>query len=246
MNLHLFARVLWRFKYVVAAGFAVALLLSVLTVAKLPSLKPRTPTLYGSSATLLITQHGFPWGSAVQQFTPTGGRQAAVPAGDLDRLTALANLYVQLANSDIIRRMVAQRAVVAGKVAATQNYSISPSYYSTPLPVLTMNGTSTTPANALAITQAGVDALSDYLKGEQRSSGIAVVERVVVQELQRPRTTSVVQGTKKTLPIAVFFTVMLAVTGLAFVLENLRPRVPLMMVAGSDAESVTDRTRRSA
>ncbi len=105
MNLELFARVLWRFKYVVAGGFVVALLLAVLTVAKLPSFKPRTTTVYGSSATLLITQSGFPWGSAVQQYALPGRKgQDPVPAGDLTRLTALANLYVQLANSDVIKR----------------------------------------------------------------------------------------------------------------------------------------------
>src|SRR5215470_1393727 len=103
MDFHLFGSVLWRFRYLVAAGLVVALLLSVLTVAKLPSFAPRTPPVYASHATLLVTQTGFPWGSAVQQYSqsPTG-EGGLVPAGDLTRLTNLANLYVQLANSDLI------------------------------------------------------------------------------------------------------------------------------------------------
>jgi hypothetical protein len=246
VNLHLFARVLWRFKYVVAAGSIVALLLSILTVAELPSLKPRTPTIYGSNATLLITQPGFPWGSAVQQWAQSSRRQAAVPAGDLARLTSLANLYVQLANSDVIRQLVVRETGPQGKITAIQNYSMSPSYYSTALPIMTLTGSSTSPAKAIAVTQAGVDSLTGYLKQKQQTAGIDDTQRVVVQELQRPRTTFVVQGTKKTLPIAVFLTVMLAVTGLCFVLENLRPRVPLMVVAGNKAESSPDRARRSA
>lgn len=246
MNLHVFARVLWRFKYVVGAGFVVALILAVLTVAELPSLKPRTPTLYGSRATLLVTQSGFPWGSAVQQYARSGRSSDQVPAGDLGRLTALANLYVQIANSDVIAALVTRRATAHGTISATQNYSISPSFYSSPLPILTLTGTSTSPKNSRLVTQAGVDVLMNYLKREQDAAGIAGRERVVVQELQRPRTAFVVQGMKKTLPIVVFLTVMLAVTGLAFVLENLRPRVPLRAVARTEDEPLINSGRRSA
>src|SRR5256885_705400 len=104
MDIRLFVRVLWRFKFLVAAGFVVAVALGVLTIDKVelshgkPKLTSRTQPVYASSATLLITQSGFPWGSAVQQYAQTGTGESSVPSGDLGRLTALANLYVQLAN----------------------------------------------------------------------------------------------------------------------------------------------------
>lgn len=244
MDIRLFVRVLTRFKYLVAAGFVLALLLSVLTVAKLPSLAPRAPLKYASNATLLVTQPGFPWGSAVQQYTNGGSGSTLV--GDMGRLTGLANLYVQLANSDLIKTRVVRQSRLAGTISATQNYSFSPSLYSTALPILTITGTSDSPANAIAITRTGVDALKGYIEQQQRAASIDAQKRVVVQQLQSPRKTLVVNPTKKTLPVVVFLTVMLAVVGLAFALENLRPRAPLAAVPRVKAEPLSDRNRRSA
>jgi hypothetical protein len=255
MDLRLFGRVFWRFKYLVAGGFVLAVVLGIFTVAKpdfshgAPRLVPRTKALYGSTATLLVTQSGFPWGSAVQAYTTDGGQNSNVPAGDLGRLTALANLYVQITNSDIIKNAVARRGPAPSDISATQNYSISPSYYSTALPTLTLAGTSDTPAKALAVTQSGVDSLVNYIQQNQRAAKISDNQRVVIQELQRPDKTTVVNGTKKTLPIVVFITIMLAVTGLAFVLENLMPRLPQRpesLDASADAEPLVDGVRRSA
>jgi hypothetical protein len=247
MDIRLFARVLSRFRYLVAAGFLVAVLLSVLTVAKLPSLAPRTPPKYASTATLLVTQHGFPWGSAVQQFTNSkdaGG--APVTVGDLGRLTALANLYVQLANSDVIRTRVVRMSPVLGTVSATQNYAISPQLYSTALPMLTISGISDSPAHAITVTETGVNALKGYIEQQQQAASIDKQERVVVQVVQHPREASVINPIKKTLPVVVFLTVMLAVSGLAFALENLRPRAPLVGIPRAKTEPLSDRARRSA
>jgi hypothetical protein len=246
MDFRLYGRVLWRFRALVGAGLVLAVLLGALTVVKLPSLAPRTPYVYAGRATLLVTQPGFPWGSALQQYEQPARGQGAVPSGDLTRLTALTGLYVQLVNGDAIAKKVAQR-VPGGGVSATQNFAISPSYYSTALPILTLTGTGWTRSEALAATQAGVDVLTGYLKRQQGAADIAAQDRVVVEELQRPIKTTVVNGTKKTLPIVVFLTVMLAVIGLAFVLENLRPRPSLAAIEPTSPEQVV-RTpaRRSA
>jgi hypothetical protein len=252
MDLHLFARVIWRFKYVVLGGLLVAVVLGVMTVAKIdlsqgrPHLTPRTEPVYASAATALVTQSGFPWGSAVQQYATPNPGASPVPAGDLTRLTALTNLYVQLANSDAIRRLVATKAPRGSTITASQNYSVSPSFYSTALPILTITGTSTTRAGALATAQAGVDVLVGYLRDQQRAAGIADGQRVVLQELQSPRAVAVINGTKKTLPVVVIFTVMLAVIGLAFVLENVRPRAPIKIIAGAEVEPRLDSARRTA
>jgi DNA-binding protein Fis len=254
VNLRLFAAVLWRFKYVVAGGCAIAILLSVLSIAKVdlshgvPRLTPRTQQIYASSAALLVTQSGFPWGSAVQSYySSAGSKSSPVPAGDLNRLTALANLYVQLANSDVIKSIVARHSPAGGHlITASQNYSFSPSYYSSALPIVTINGTGTTRANAILTTQAGVDALSSYLRRQQNSARISDAQRVVLQEIQRPRLTTVMNPTKKTIPAVVFLTIMLAVVGLAFVLENLRPRANETTPLRQDVEPVVDAARRSA
>jgi len=253
VDLRLFARVLWRFKFVVGAGFVVAVFLSVLTVSKIdlshgaPKLSPRIPPLYASNATLLITQQGFPWGSAVQQFSPAqdnGGSPAMT--GDLGRLTALANLYVQIANTDTIKSVVRHTGPRGASISATQTYSFSPGFNSTPLPMITLTGTGRTRADARVASQLGVDALTGYLKNEQAAGNIAKSKRVVVQEIQPPTKVFPLKTTKKTLPIVVFLTVMLAVTGLAFVLENLRPRLPEPEVSETTAEPLISAARRSA
>jgi hypothetical protein len=169
MDIHLFSRVLWRFRVVVGAGFVLAVLLAVMTVATLkarpPYLHSRTAPIYSSSAVLLITQPGFPWGSAVQLYTTSSGDgQAPVATGDLTRLTSLANLYVQIANSDVIRALVAKKAPSTVSVLATQNYSVSPSLYSSPLPIITISARSKTKALAIADAQASAKVLVTYLK----------------------------------------------------------------------------------
>jgi hypothetical protein len=242
---------MWRFKYLVLAGCAVGLLLSILTIDKIdfshgaPHLTPRTMPIYGSAATLFVTEAGFPWGSATQPYS-TGPGGAPVPAGDIGRLTNLAGLYVQLANSDQLRVLVARHSPPGGSIAATQQYSFSPSFYSSATPLIIISGTGRSGANAVATTQAGVNALTSYIEGQQRSAGIDPARRVLIQELQRPRGAKVVNAPKKTLPIVVFLTVMLAVTGLAFALENLRPRMLGAVALKSEPEPLLDSTRRSA
>src|SRR5262249_52142794 len=174
-----------------------------LTVAKLPSLAPRVPQKYASTATLFVTQPGGPFVTATQPYTKDASG-SPVAVGDINRLTALANLYVQLANSDVIRTRIAHSTSLKGTVAASQNYSYSPQLYSPALPMLTITGTSRSPGDALALTQVGVDALKGYIEQEQGAASIANADRVVVQEVQRPHTTSVVNPTKKTLPLVVF------------------------------------------
>lgn len=252
MDVLLLGRVLWRFKFVVLGGFVLAVVLSVLTVAKIdtargaPFLVQRTAPLYSSSATLLITQSGFPWGSAVQPYTTSPG-EGPIANGDLTRLTSLANLYVQMANSDIIRRLVARKAPSTLALLASQNYSVSPSFYSTPLPIVTLAATSRTGALAVADAQASADVLKTYLKQQQNAAGIDPSKRVVVQELQAPKKAVVVNTTKKTLPAVVFLTIMLAVLGLVFVLENMRPRAAVSPVSRPEAEPLLDvGTRRTA
>ncbi len=252
MDLSLFASVIWRFKYLIVGGLVVASTLSVLTIAKVdlgagaPYLSARVAPRYASNATVLVTQPGAPWTSAVQQYRQSSSGGDSVPIGDLGRLTTLANLYVQIANSDIIKAMVARTAPAGGTVSAAQNYSFSPSYYSSALPIMTLTGTGKTRADAITTTRAGVTAMIRYLTEQQRQAGIKGEQRVVIQVLQQPHNTVVVDGPKKTLPVVVFLTVMLAVVGLAFALANVRPRVAERPAVVSDPELLVDSARRSA
>src|SRR3954453_15978062 len=105
-------RVIWRFKFLVACGFLLAILLAVLSTAKIsldhgrPALTYRQPVGWGANETLLITQHGFPEGRTIfpQAVTQTGG---TVPEyADPTRLAQLAESYAHIANSDVVRNRI--------------------------------------------------------------------------------------------------------------------------------------------
>jgi hypothetical protein len=96
MDLSLYGRVLWRFKWIAAVGFALAIVLAVLATAKVtfhgwvPSLKYRHPVQYKALALLFVTQTGFPDGRSTlgdlmrapgQTGTTTGGSQTGATTG---------------------------------------------------------------------------------------------------------------------------------------------------------------------
>ena len=234
MDFGLYARVLWRFRLLVGLGFVAAGLLAVLTVAKIspgvpPKFAARQQPTYRSVATLLLTQPGFPWGSAIQSYT-TPKDSPPVAVGDAARMTGLTNLYVALANSDAVKQLRRHLSRLKGKTTAAASYATLPSGYEVALPEMTLTGTSDSRAHATALTRAGIDAFRKYLAGQQDAAHIPKNQRVVIQALGLTPPAKV-GGPKKTLPVVVFLIVMMAVVGLALVLENIRPRVSVQPVA---------------
>lgn len=218
MDLQLFLRVIWRFRVLVAFGLVAAIGLAALSVVK-------TQVRYQSKSTLLVTQSGFPWGRAAEQFVPSGRSAApATPTGDQTRLTNLASLYSQLANSDQVHAIVAQSGPIDGQITAAP---IVPTFSSTgpTLPLLTITAVADSPRAATSLARRESAALQTYLRSHQDDAHIADSNRVLVQVLRQPGGATVAQGPKLTLPIFIFLAVMIPVIGLAFVLENLRPRI---------------------
>lgn len=230
MDLGLYARVIWRFRFVVALGLVAAIALSVLSYARVsfqggrPHLTPRQPETFGSSETLLITQGGFPWGRTSLPFTlgPDGVPQSSY--GDPSRFAGLAGLYSQFANSDDVQA-IAQR--LAG--GAPGGFAASPvrvdSSSTQTLPAVTITSVGPTPSAAIRQAQAAGEAFTRFLASNQDAANIPKSQRVMVQVLNRARAAAVVSPRKKTLPVVVFLALMAATIGLAFVLENLRPHV---------------------
>jgi hypothetical protein len=64
-----------------------------------------------------------------------------------------------------------------------------------------------------------------YVKSQQALAAIPNGDRVDLQVLQNATPPILLQPRRKTLPIVIFVAVMTAVVGLAFILENARPRV---------------------
>jgi len=117
------------------------------------------------------------------------------------------------------------------------------------LPLLSVRGIATSPEGAVVVAQRASNAFQEFLDTEQDRRAIPAEQRVVLTEVRHPTlgTTVLLEGRTKTLPIVVFLTVMLAVIGLAFILENIRPRVrPVPSeVASPQAARPARRARRS-
>jgi len=102
MDISLYGRVIWRFRWLVALGLILAIALSVLSIAKVSShgLSYRKHEIWQSSTTVLITQHGFIWGRSV---VPPSQPGATTGPG---WLSGLAELYAQFANSDQVKALM--------------------------------------------------------------------------------------------------------------------------------------------
>ena len=241
MDLHLYLRVLWRFRLLVAAGVLLAAALAVLSVYRIdfdvgPSLEYRQKEKWVSVATVLVTEPDFPLGRAVfsedvpplstdkpKKFTPEFAPSS--------RFIELANIYAELVTSDDVRRVILKDGRLPGVVQAIPVVATNGSDAS--LPMVAVRGLASTPENAVKVAQRASAGFRQYLKAEQDRGGIPGDQRVVLTEVRHPSasTTVLLEGRSKTVPIVVFLTFMLAVVGLAFILENVRPRVRAVAAA---------------
>jgi hypothetical protein len=221
MDISLYGRVLWRFRWLVAFGLLLATVLAVLSVAKVSQtgLTYRKPELWQSSSTVLLTQKGFPWGYSSLPPSQQGSSQFGGPSW----LAGLTELYAQFANSDQVRaQMLRDGASPTWKLTAAP---VIPSGSSSALPVVQLVGLAFSPKDAVRATLVGRSAFMQYVKGQQGLAAIPNSDRVDLQVLQNTTPPIVIQPRKKTLPIVIFVAVMTATIGLAFILENARPRV---------------------
>ncbi len=112
------------------------------------------------------------------------------------------------------------------------------------LPMVAVRGLSTSPEKAVVVAQRASAAFQEYLEAEQGRGGIPSEQRVVLNEVRHPSlaTAVLLEGRSKTIPIVVFLTVMLAFVGLAFILENLRPREKPVAISAEVVHTVRARS----
>jgi len=237
MDLSLYFRVFWRFRFLVGAGLLLAIGLSFLSFVKVnvngsPTLKYREQEKWTSSTTLLVQPPGFTWGET--------------SSGDLSVVNAygsLALLYARLATGDAVKRIVLRDGPIKPATIEASYVSQAPGDPNgAPLPLISI--TATAPSSRLAVSAVTrqTSAFVRYLENKQTQNGIPTRKRVRAQLVQSAQPPVLLKGRSKTLPIVVFLTVMLAVVGLAFMLENMRPRVR----AVEQEDTVLDAARRSA
>lgn len=252
MDFRLYARVVWRFRLIVAVGFVLALMLATLSVVRVGAhgVSYRRSELWSTTMRLLVTQKGFPEGRLYAQepagpgtTSPTPGQESAklgIPLADPNRFNTLAILYAELAGTDPVRRLMLRDGPIRGQVAAT---ALRDDASGVLLPLIDLVAVSTSPRAAVVLAQRTAHALDAYVAGEQRANSVPPGDRVVIQTIVQPKVPSVYQPRSKTMAIVVFLAVILASIGLAFILENLRPRVRVVPEASENQfERATRRT----
>jgi hypothetical protein len=237
VDLPLYLRVIWRFRLLVALGTSIALMLAVLTVVRVSPSSPhfayRQSQQFSSESKVFVTQQGFPWGYASPPtVTTTPQVDAAAEAkllgpkqfADPTRFPSLAVLYAYLATSDPVKRIMLRSGPIDGAIVAAP-VVVTQSGYGTTLPLVAIAATSNTPRRARALVIRATNAFRQFLETQQADNLIPSKNRVLLTVLARGDTPQLVKGRSKTLPLVVFITIITAVVGLAFLLENMRPRV---------------------
>jgi hypothetical protein len=242
MDLQLLLRVLWRFRVIVGCGLVLAFALAFLSYVKVnpsgdPKLSYRENEQWESLSTLFVTSRGFPWGSIGNPAEQAAADAAAAADGaepeeevqgnalDPVHLTALAALYVRLATSDPVLKEMRKPPAKEGTLQAFPVESTDTGR-GEPLPMVTLSAIGVSREQAVALAREHARAFVDYIEREQRRANIPLDERVVIEVVRQPGEPTLLQARKKTRPMVVFVAVMIAVMGLAFALENLRPAAP--------------------
>jgi hypothetical protein len=235
LDLALYFAVIRRFGVLIVIGAVLAVALAFLSTAKVDlkngNVSYRQSQTWTSRASLLITQTGFPWGRAILPITEPG---SATPPGkgsfaDPSRFNQLATFYARLANGDAVQQMIKRDAKAVGAIYKVGSVYAQPTSDPTSsngavLPFVDIIGIARTPRMANQLAGIGTSAFRRYLGTRQRDARIPVSERVDVQLVNSAQHATLLQGRKKTLPIVIFLAVMIMTVGVAFLLENLRPR----------------------
>ncbi len=257
MDLGLYLRVIARFWYVVVLGLALALILALVSYYRVdfhgfdgrPTLTHREQDTWRASATLMLTQRGFPWGRTTfpQKLNKETGQFYSPDFADPSRFTALAATYAQLAGSDAIRSRVSRRGLPADAtytatpvVEKLGGSSQFPQLVT--LPEVQITGTASTGRGAIAIARRASSAFRRYLVGNQNAARIPPKQRILVQTISAPAEANLASGRKPTVPIVVFLAVLVGTLALVFVLENLRPRARPRRLEAELSAAAADRS----
>ncbi|HEY7561805.1 MAG TPA: hypothetical protein VH650_06495 [Gaiellaceae bacterium] len=263
MDLHLYLRVLKRFRVVVIVGIALAAVLalsSYYTIGR-NGLTHREGQTWESAATISVDpKNYFLYGRSISPETAQALDQARAgspealteiyknldPAefADAGNLTSTAIIYLKLATSDAVINRIREDG--KGPLGGTLQTFPVLAGGETPVPMIIFDAVAPTPEAAVSLAQRHVAAFKDFVTHEQNASGIPQDERVVVNTVNAPQSATLLEDRKKTRPILIFLTGLIAVLGLAFVLENLRPRGPGGTVMKVEEDEQPVEKRRTA
>lgn len=231
-----YVRALTRYWWLLLAGLGVAAVAAIAMVYRIdfgsvpPTLEKREQLTYTASARILVTSAEAPYfrTTVTREVPGTEGEepQEVGSAPDLGTLISTANLYPILIESDEVRRIREEKAgQLPGIITTRAIYEVnSPSRFElSQVPVVEVYGSAASPRAAIGITQATVDAFMTYVQGIQNDAGLERRERILLQELERPRNAIASGGISLSLPFMVFMVISGAFVALAILLGRMFP-----------------------
>ena len=204
-----------------------------------PTVTYRSKEEWVSYSRLFVTESGFKWGSSLVQPNLKGGDQAnalgAQRAAE-DRLSTVAVIYANLITSDPVMSIIRRGGPVHGllQAAALPVQQGSDQL----LPIIQIAGFASTAHSSAEITKRATSALRQYVEDQQHVNGVPDNQRLSLELVNKAGDSKLFTPRKKTLPIVVFLTVMMATIALTFVLENLNPRVRVVEGGAASADGV--------
>jgi hypothetical protein len=245
VDLALFARVAWRFRLLVTLGLSLAFCLAFLSFVSVDfgagfKMAYRETEQWETLSTLFVTSPGSAIGSVSGK-----GTTADVQAAESARVASLTGLYMQLATTDPVIRLVERSGPLNG-IVRTFPVTSTGDGGGDPLPMITFSAVGPTPSLSYGLARRHINAFLTFLRRDQVAKGVPPEERITVEVVRQPQPPVLLQGRKKTRPIIVFLTVAIATFGLAFILENLRPRVRAVPSSDASRKVSAEPSRRTA
>jgi hypothetical protein len=252
MDLGLYLRVLWRFRALVVAGVLLSATVAFLSFVRVdldggvPKLSYRSAQTWASTSTLLVSQEGFPWGATILQ-SPVPLEPGEQPKGPLysdpSRFEGLAVLYAKFAQSDDVRTIIAEDGPLPGAYTAAPGKTDEGAY----LPFVTITGVGTAPGSARRVAARATEGFREYLVRTQEANDIPPNRRVELEVVNSPAGAALQSGRSPVKPMFILLIGLGLTVGLAFVLENLRPRAPEAVAQSAQlpAPAEVRRTARS-
>lgn len=220
-------RVIGRFKWVVIAGFVVAVALAFFSVAKVdrnrsPYVSFRKPQVWASYARILVAQPGFTVGSTLAGANPTTSQALDTTSAADSRMPALATIYASFVTGDAVRSIIERNGPMNGQLQSSV-LPVGPNGGGL-LPVVSIAALADSKQTALRLGGRATAALRTYVDQQQQENGVPAGQRVQLIVLNKAGQLTLYKPRSKTLPIAVFLVIMFASIGFAFLLENVRPQ----------------------
>ena len=203
MDLRRYAQVLWRFRILVASGLLLALALAIVSVVKVGpnGLTYRDAQLWAANMQLEV--------------------KAVDPTSDQLNTPADALTYSQTILTDPVRRLANRDDGIRAKIIATP---VRDPASGASLAFIDVAAIATSPKAAMVYAERTGRALNTVITEGQRADHLPRSQRETIETVRHAVGASVYRSRSKTLPIVVFFAVMFATIGLAFILENALPR----------------------